>query len=92
MDKSWDRDRSKWVDDLRVKLKSTREAKGLTQTQLAERAGLSLDGIRALEQGLRRPSTDTLRRLAVALQVRVDELLSVPPIDPTSETHEVLFS
>ncbi|MEW6106239.1 MAG: helix-turn-helix transcriptional regulator [Bacillota bacterium] len=90
MDKSWDG--TKWVDDFRVKLKSTREGKGLTQAQLAERAGLSLDGIRALEQGIRRPGTDTLRRLAVALQVGVEELISVPKIDPASETHEVLFS
>lgn len=92
MDKTWDKEKSKWVDDFRIKLKSSREAKGLTQIQLAERAGLSLDGIRALEQGLRRPSAETLRRMAVALQVRIDELISVPPIDPTSETHEVLFS
>lgn len=90
MDKSWNG--SKWTDDFRVILKSTREDKGLTQAQLAERAGLSLDGIRALEQGLRRPSANTLRRLAIALQVNPDELLSVPPIDPASETHEVLFS
>ena len=92
LDKSWDRDKSTWVDDFRVKLKSIREAEGLTQIQLAERAGLSLEGIRALEQGLRRPSMETLRRLAVVLQVKANDLLSVPPIEPTSETHEVLFS
>jgi DNA-binding XRE family transcriptional regulator len=90
MDKSWDG--SKWIDDFRVKLKSAREVKGFTQSQLAERAGLSLDGIRALEQGLRRPSADTVRRLAVALQINIEELLSVPPIDPTTDTHEVFFS
>lgn len=90
MDKSWDG--TKWVDDFRTRLKSSREAASLTQAQLAKRAGLSLDGIRALEQGLRRPGADTLRRLAVALQVNVDRLLGVPSIDPGSETHDVLFS
>ena len=92
MSKSWDSERSKWVDDFCVKLKSSREANGLTQAQLAERAGLSLDGIRSLEQGLRRPGADTLRRIAAALQVSVGDLIGVPTIDPTSETHEVLFS
>jgi DNA-binding XRE family transcriptional regulator len=90
MDKSWDG--AKWIDDFRVKLKSIREAQGLTQARLAERAGLSLDGIRALEQGIRRPSAHTVYRLAASLQVSIDKLVDVPPIDPTSETHDVLFS
>lgn len=90
MDKSWDG--SKWVDDFRIKLKSARETCGLTQGQLADRAGLSLQGIRSLEQGIRRPSADTVRRLAAALSVEVQELLMVPQIDPASETHSVLFS
>ena len=89
MDKSWDD--SKWTDDFRVNLKSSREAKGLTQSALAECTGLSLDGIRALEQGLRRPNGDTLRRLAAVLETSVDELLGVPSIDSGSETHEVLL-
>jgi DNA-binding XRE family transcriptional regulator len=90
MDKSWDG--TKWVDDLRVRFKSARERRGLTQAQLADRAGLSLEGIRALEQGLRRPGADTLRRIAVALQTSVDQLAGVPTIQPGTETHEVIFS
>lgn len=90
MDKSWDG--SRWIDDFRIRMKSAREAKGLTQAQLAERAGLSLEGIRSLEQGIRRPSAQTVRRLVVALQVAVGDLMSVLSIDPDSETHEVLFS
>jgi transcriptional regulator with XRE-family HTH domain len=90
MDKSWDG--SRWVDDFRIKLKATRQNKGLTQAQLAGRAGLSLEAIRTIEQGVRRPSVDTLRRLAVVLQVDVSELLRMPAIDPASETHEVIFS
>lgn len=90
MDKSWDG--SRWVDDFRIKLKSLREAGGLTQRELADRAGLSLQGIRSLEQGIRRPSADTVRRLATVLGVEVQELLMVPRVDPASETHIVLFS
>ncbi len=90
MNKSWDG--SKWIDDFRVKLKSIRESKNLTQAQLASMAGLSLEGIRALEQGLRLPSADTVRRIAFVLSVGVDKLLQIPKIDPITETHNVLNS
>ena len=87
--KSWDG--SRWVDDFRVRLKKAREGKGLTQEQLASRAGLSLDGIRALEQGIRRPGLDTLKRVAIALQVKVEDLAGVPPIDQGTESYDVVF-
>jgi DNA-binding XRE family transcriptional regulator len=89
IDKSWDG--SRWVDDFRTRLKSARESSGLTQAQLAERAGLSLDGVRALEQGIRRPGLDTLRQLAVALQVSVEELAGVPAIEPGTESYDIVF-
>ena len=89
MDKSWDG--SRWVDDFRARLKKARETKGLTQAQLAERANLSLDGVRALEQGIRRPGLDTLRQLAVALQVSVEDLAGVPAIEPGTESYDVVF-
>jgi DNA-binding XRE family transcriptional regulator len=87
--KSWDG--SRWVDDFRTRLKAARETKGLTQAQLAERANLSLDGVRALEQGIRRPGLDTLRQLAVALQVNVEDLAGVPVIESGTESYDVVF-
>jgi predicted ATPase/DNA-binding XRE family transcriptional regulator len=48
-------------------LKRYRAVAGLTQEQLAERAGLSARGVLYLERGVRRPYPDTLRRLADAL-------------------------
>jgi len=44
-----------------------RAAAGFTQEQLAERAGLSVRGLRYLERGVRRPHLDTVQRLADAL-------------------------
>ena len=44
-----------------------REAARLTQDELAERAELSVRGLRYLEQDLRRPYRETVRRLAEAL-------------------------
>ncbi len=50
------------------KLRQLREAAGLTQEELAERAGLTPKGIGALERGDRkRPYPNTVRALADAL-------------------------
>ena len=46
-----------------------RRARGLTQEQLAERAGLSTRGIQDLERGLSVPRRDTLDRLIRALEL-----------------------
>jgi transcriptional regulator with XRE-family HTH domain len=48
-------------------LRGMRTAAGLTQDELAERAGMSVRGLRYLEQGARRPYSDTVRRVADAL-------------------------
>jgi predicted ATPase/DNA-binding XRE family transcriptional regulator len=55
-------------------LRRLREHSGLTQEQLAERAGLSPRAIRALERGERQhPYPHTVRSLAVALRLSADE-------------------
>src|SRR5437660_7627892 len=56
------------------RLKQHRTAAGLTQEQLAERAGLSVRGISDLERGInRRPQLNTLAQLINALQVGTAE-------------------
>ena len=54
-------------------LREYRRAAGLTQAELAERAGLSERGIQNLERGARRPYPATLERLASALHLALDE-------------------
>jgi predicted ATPase/DNA-binding XRE family transcriptional regulator len=55
-------------------LRCFRERIGLTQEELAERAGLSAQGISALERGLRRrPYLPTVRSLAEALDLSAQE-------------------
>lgn len=49
-----------------------REAAGLTQAQLAERAGTSQAVISALENGARTPTLALLTRLAAGLGVTID--------------------
>ena len=54
-------------------LRRYRAAAGLTQEELAERAGLSSRGVSLLERGSRQPYRDTVRRLAEALVLTEDE-------------------
>ncbi len=59
------------------KLREVREAKGFTQEQLAERAGMSDRHIRNMESSAITPSAETLYNLSTALEVPMNELLSV---------------
>jgi DNA-binding XRE family transcriptional regulator len=55
------------------KLKDLRTKAGLTQQQLAKKAGLTLHSIRNHEQGVRIPSWQAVIRLAKALSISTDE-------------------
>jgi transcriptional regulator with XRE-family HTH domain len=54
-------------------LRRHRSASGLTQEELAERAGLSVRGLRYLERGLHRPYQDTVQRLLDALDLSPED-------------------
>ena len=58
-------------------LRRHRAVSGLTQEELAERAGLSVRGLRYLERGLHRPYQDTVQRL-------LEVLHAVPGGSPTA--------
>jgi transcriptional regulator with XRE-family HTH domain len=49
------------------RLRQLREGAGLTQPELAGKAGMHRMGVAKLEQGVRQPSWDTVQRLARAL-------------------------
>ena len=73
----------------RNRFKEARELRGLSQSELAARAGMEQSWISQFEIGARKPSFDTFRLLADALEVSADYLLErvdVPymvfPIDP----------
>jgi DNA-binding XRE family transcriptional regulator len=71
MNKTWTGER--WEDDFSVQLKRIRESHGLTQAALAEKSGVSAAAIASLEQGLRSPTLDTVRRVAHALGVTEED-------------------
>ena len=56
------------------KVATLRQKRGLTQDQLADKTGLSVDTIGAIEQGRRWARLTTLHKLAKGLGVSTDEL------------------
>ncbi|MDL2407628.1 helix-turn-helix transcriptional regulator [Rhizobium calliandrae] len=60
-------------------LKAARQAKGLSQEELAFRAGLDRTYISSLERRVYNASIDVVDRLAIALDVEASELLKRPP-------------
>ena len=58
-------------------LKKIREKKGLSQDRLAKLADVANNTIIKIEQGENiNPTLDTLKKIAKALDVKVDELIS----------------
>lgn len=63
--------------DCSEKLKMLREARHLTQLQVAEQVGISKAMISAYETAIKTPSVEMLIRLARLFNVSVDYLISV---------------
>ncbi|MCS7256495.1 MAG: substrate-binding domain-containing protein [Thermomicrobium sp.] len=64
--------------ELIVNVRARRQALGLTQQQLAERAGISRQTLVAIEAGRLTPSVTIALRLARALDCTVEELFALP--------------
>ncbi len=60
-------------------LRAARQARGWTQAELAERAGIAVEVCGRLERGRVLPRADTLVRLAMVLGVSTDALLGQAP-------------
>lgn len=65
------------------RVRKQREARGLSQITLAERAGLTRQSVGAIEAGRATPAVDVALRIARALDCRVEDLFGSPPGDPT---------
>lgn len=64
------------------KIKEVREAKGMTQTELARISGISRVTISALENGVVKNTTSkTLLKLAEALETTVDHIFLLMPFN-----------
>jgi transcriptional regulator with XRE-family HTH domain len=63
------------IDRLAMRLKELRERRGMTQADLAAKAGLSRTFLARLETARQDPTLTTLEKLAKALRVKVGRLL-----------------
>ena len=63
------------VEIFKVRLKTAREMRGMSQGELAEKSRLPPSSVSHFEAGKRKPSFDNLRKLATALNVTTDYLL-----------------
>jgi putative transcriptional regulator len=69
---------------LRNRLRDCRKAAGgMTQQELAERAGVSRQSVISIERGRYRPSVELALRLARALGVSVEDLFELADEEPS---------
>jgi transcriptional regulator with XRE-family HTH domain len=59
---------------------------GMTQERLAERAEISVSFLSMIERGERSPHLETLERLALGLEVPVEELFRLDPVERQEAT------
>lgn len=70
-----------------LRIRKFREAKKLTQKQLADKIGVSGSRVSNWEQGTHRPDVDILADICIALNVSPSELLDIH-LDNELSTHE----
>ncbi|MBR2525000.1 helix-turn-helix transcriptional regulator [bacterium] len=68
-------DTENFYKNLGKKIKNLRKKAGLTQEQLAEKTGLSLDFIGKIEVNLKHPSISTLLILSNTFNIHISDLL-----------------
>lgn len=73
------------------RLKAARDLRGWSQSDLGGRAGMPPSSIAHFESGSRKPSFDTLRRLANALEVTTDYLLGRADDPALAEAGDPLY-
>lgn len=70
-------DNSQLRETIGINVKRLRLQRGLTQTELADRVGVTLAYIHRLEKGRSSPSAEVLFAIADSLAVKADELRQV---------------
>ena len=73
---------------MRVRLKQWRQRRLLTQSELAERVGMTLGTINRIERGVHEPRFSTIRKLAIALDATPDDLVVDEPSVQLDSQHD----
>lgn len=63
-------------DQLALRIRAFRKLKGYTQQELADRMGVSIAVLGAVERGVRKPDEKLLGRIAETLGIERSELLA----------------
>ena len=71
-------------------VRGLREARKLTQEDLAERSGLAADTVRRLEHGSFNPSLKTLRKLCAGLELMLSTLFEGHELGESSKLAELM--
>lgn len=69
--------RAEFAIKLAQRLKSLREEQKMTQQEVAEKAGLHLTYLGHLELGRYHPSTYVIWKIAMAMNIETDRILSI---------------
>ena len=72
------------------RIKKIRKQKGLSQTELGERIGVSQQVITNYERGIREPSIEMLLKISGALNISIENLIGEKQIKPNDETSRAL--
>src|SRR5690348_13665881 len=72
-------------------LRQKRKSRDFTQDELADRIGCSIETIRKIEAGRRRPSRQMAELLAVTLGAPSEDVLRLVEMARTSDTDESMF-
>jgi len=72
------------------RIRDLRKARGLTQAQVAERAGLNVNYYAGTERAGANLTLDTLERVAKALEVPIADLFNFQSEEPRDEGREVI--
>lgn len=76
------------IEKLGRRIRELRKAIGLTQAELAERTGISVNFIGTAERGVYSRSVKTLARIADALGLQLSELFNFPDVEKVSPERE----
>jgi transcriptional regulator with XRE-family HTH domain len=79
------------TDVFRERLRTARELRSWSQSDLASRCGMPTSSVGHFEGGTRKPSFDNLRKLANALEVTTDYLLGRVDDPGRAEAGDPLF-
>jgi transcriptional regulator with XRE-family HTH domain len=79
------------ADVFRERLKKAREVRGWSQAELGEKAAMPGSSIAHFETGTRKPSFESLRRMANALEITTDYLLGRVDSPDLAQAGDPLF-